>query len=59
MLRSGTSEYRNWIVVAGALERAALKAHCVDYQPCYRSEAGTGCGMAFVVWDDASVAQPA
>lgn len=59
VLRSGTSEYRNWIVVAGALERAALKAHCVDYQPCYRSEAGTGCGMAFVVWDDASVAQPA
>jgi 3-O-methylgallate 3,4-dioxygenase len=57
VLRSGTSEYRNWIVVAGALEEAPLKAHCVDYQPCYRSEAGTGCGMAFVVWDDASVPQ--
>jgi 3-O-methylgallate 3,4-dioxygenase len=59
VLRSGTSEYRNWIVVAGALEEAALDAHCVDYQPCYRSEAGTGCGMAFVIWDNASVTQPA
>ena len=54
VLRSGTSEYRNWIVVAGALEESELTARCVDYQPCYRSEAGTGCGMAFVLWDDAS-----
>ena len=51
VLRAGTSEYRNWIVVAGALEEAALKARVVDYQPCYRSEAGTGCGMAFVAWE--------
>jgi 3-O-methylgallate 3,4-dioxygenase len=21
-----------------------------DYQPCYRSPAGTGCGMAFAYW---------
>lgn len=51
VLRAGTSEYRNWIVVAGALEQTALAAQVVDYQPCYRSEAGTGCGMAFVLWD--------
>jgi seryl-tRNA synthetase len=22
----------------------------IDYVPCYRSEAGTGCGMGFAVW---------
>ena len=54
VLRSGTSEYRNWIVVAGALAETTLEAKVVDYQPCYRSEAGTGCGMAFVTWDHAS-----
>lgn len=54
VLRSGTSEYRNWIVVAGALADAPLAARVVDYQPCYRSEAGTGCGMAFVAWDGVS-----
>lgn len=51
VLRAGTSEYRNWIVVAGALEEVPLEARVIDYQPCYRSEAGTGCGMAFVLWD--------
>ncbi len=56
VLRSGTSEYRNWIVVAGALARAPLSARVVDYQPCYRSEAGTGCGMAFVAWQESAVA---
>jgi 3-O-methylgallate 3,4-dioxygenase len=50
VLRSGTSEYRNWITVAGALAATPLQAKVVDYQPCYRSEAGTGCGMAFVAW---------
>lgn len=55
VLRAGTSEYRNWIVVAGALEETALTAQVVDYQPCYRSDAGTGCGMAFVLWDRADI----
>jgi hypothetical protein len=49
-LRSGTSELRNWIVVAGATTGTGLRARVVDYQPCYRSEAGTGCGMGFVTW---------
>jgi hypothetical protein len=22
----------------------------IDYIPCYRSPAGTGCGMAFATW---------
>ena len=50
LLRSGTSELRNWIVVGGAAAETPLRAQVVDYLPCYRSEAGTGCGMAFVAW---------
>jgi 3-O-methylgallate 3,4-dioxygenase len=50
LLRAGTSELRNWLVVAGALAATPLAAEIVDYQPCYRTEAGTGCGMGFVAW---------
>jgi hypothetical protein len=48
LLNSGTSEIRNWITVAGACEH--LKTAWQEYVPCYRSEAGTGCGMGFAVW---------
>lgn len=51
VLRSGTSEMRNWIVAAAAAETGDLAARVVDYQPCYRSEAGTGCAMAFAAWE--------
>lgn len=44
----GTSEIRNWILVAGAVEHLNMKL--LDYVPCYRSEAGTGCAMAFAQW---------
>lgn len=47
-LVSGTSEIRNWIVLAGAAEH--LQVEVLDYVPSYRSPAGTGCGMAFVRW---------
>jgi 3-O-methylgallate 3,4-dioxygenase len=47
-LVSGTSEIRNWVVVAGATEHLELEV--VDYVPTYRSPAGTGCGMAFARW---------
>jgi hypothetical protein len=50
LLRSGTSELRNWIVVGGAAAQTPLSAEVIDYLPCYRSEAGTGCGMAFAAW---------
>jgi hypothetical protein len=53
VLRSGTSELRNWIVTAAATEGTDLAARVVDYQPCYRSEAGTGCAMAFMAWEPA------
>jgi hypothetical protein len=47
---SGTSEIRNWITVAGMLEGTNLDMNLVDYVPCYRSEAGTGCAMTFATW---------
>ena len=47
-LNSGSSEIRNWITVAGAA--AHLKSDWQEYIPCYRSAAGTGCGMGFAVW---------
>jgi 3-O-methylgallate 3,4-dioxygenase len=50
LLRSGTSELRNWIVVGGAIAGTPLTAQLVDYLPCYRSAAGTGCAMAFMAW---------
>ncbi len=47
-LNSGTSEIRNWIAVAGAMESAEVVS--LEYEPCYRTPSGTGCGMAFVHW---------
>lgn len=47
-LNSGTSEIRNWIVGAGATEHLEMKL--IDYVPCYRSPAGTGCAMGFAQW---------
>jgi hypothetical protein len=45
----GTSEIRNWISLAGAMEEEEMTL--VDYVPCYRSPASTGCAMAFATWD--------
>jgi 3-O-methylgallate 3,4-dioxygenase len=47
-LNSGSSEIRNWIVTAGAAEK--LRTAWQEYEPLYRTPAGTGCGMAFAVW---------
>jgi hypothetical protein len=47
-LNSGTSEVRNWIAAAGAVEHLDMKL--IDYVPCYRSPAGTGCAMGFATW---------
>lgn len=47
-MHSGTSEILNWLAVAGAVSDMDMKV--VDYVPCYRSEAGTGIGMSFAVW---------
>lgn len=50
IFRSGTSETKNWITVAGMLDDGDLEMNLLDYVPCYRSEAGTGSGMAFATW---------
>lgn len=50
LLQSGTSELKNWITAAGALFETGLQGGVVDYQPCYRSEAGTGTANGFVAW---------
>jgi len=48
LLNAGSSELRNWIAVAGAMsEREVLWS---EYAPCYRTDAGTGCAMAFLRW---------
>src|SRR5258706_10508516 len=47
-LQSGSSEILNWVAAGGALE--GLRMELVDYVPGYRSEAGTGVGMAFAKW---------
>lgn len=48
LLNSGSSEIRNWITVAGAMESRAVEWS--DYVPIVRTEAGTGVGMAFLAY---------
>jgi hypothetical protein len=48
VLDSGSSEIRNWIAVAGAMSGRSVAWS--EYVPCYRTPAGTGCGMAFLKW---------
>ena len=47
-LRSGSSEILNWILASGALEH--LAADWSEYQPVYRTPAGSGIGMGFMIW---------
>ncbi|HSD43500.1 MAG TPA: protocatechuate 3,4-dioxygenase [Burkholderiales bacterium] len=47
-LNSGSSEIRNWVAAAGALEHLPLA--WADYIPAYRSPAGTGTGLCFAAW---------
>ena len=45
---AGTSEIKNWIVVAAACHDRTFDV--VDYVPGYRTPAGTGTGLAFARW---------
>ena len=47
-LNSGSSEIRNWICVAGAVEHLPLEWW--HYEPGYRTPAGTGTGLGFALW---------
>ena len=44
----GTREILNWVAAAGALEHR--HPTLLDYVPCYRTPAGTGCAMGFMQW---------
>jgi len=48
LLYSGSSEIRNWIVVAAAASDLALD--WISYVPAYRSRAMTGVGLGFAHW---------
>ena len=50
LLQAGSSEVRNWITVAGVMGDVGTSWQ--DYAPCYRSPAGTGCGMGFATWTE-------
>jgi 3-O-methylgallate 3,4-dioxygenase len=45
----GTTEGVNWLTLAGAMEPEPMTL--IDYVPCYRTPAGTGCAMAFAYWE--------
>ena len=47
-LKAGSSEIRNWIVVASAATHLELK--WMSYTPSYRTPAGTGIGLGFASW---------
>jgi hypothetical protein len=47
-LVSGSSEIRNWIATAGAVQH--LKLDWIEYVPGYRSRALTGVGLCFAHW---------
>jgi hypothetical protein len=47
-LNAGSSEIANWVTVAGAMETHACKWS--EYVPVRRTPAGTGIGLAFLVW---------
>jgi 3-O-methylgallate 3,4-dioxygenase len=47
-LQAGSSEIRNWIVVAGAA--ADLDLAWLSYTPAYRTPALTGTGLCFARW---------
>ena len=47
-MQAGSSEIKNWIGAAGALDHLEMAE--THYVPCYRTLAGTGCAMAFAHW---------
>ena len=48
LLNGGSSEIRNWIAVAAACRD--LTVAWDEYLPVYRSAAGTGVGLGFMLW---------
>jgi len=50
LYQSGTSEVKLYASVLVAMQQLGCEMNLVDYVPCYRSEAGTGEGFAFMSW---------
>ncbi len=48
--QDGTSEIKNWLPLTSAMIEARFRPSIIDYVPCYRSEAGSGHAMGFVIW---------
>ncbi|MDB5082308.1 MAG: extradiol ring-cleavage dioxygenase [Chloroflexi bacterium] len=48
LLKEGSSEIKNWVVVAGAFEGKTTAWD--EYFPVYRTLGGTGIGLAFASW---------
>jgi 3-O-methylgallate 3,4-dioxygenase len=55
--QSGTSEVKLYMPILVAMAELGFKMNLVDYVPCYRTEAGTGEGMAFMYWSPSAAAQ--
>lgn len=49
-LNGNTCEIKNWLPLVAAMRVVGKRMQLVDYVPCYRTEAGTGQGMAFAYW---------
>jgi len=54
-LQAGSSEIRNWLVLAGACRELDLT--WVSYTPGYRTEALTGTGLGFAIWSPPALAE--
>ena len=50
LFQSGSGEIKNWLPVSAAMNQLGMRMTLVDYTPFYRSDAGTGSGMAFASW---------
>jgi catalytic LigB subunit of aromatic ring-opening dioxygenase len=46
-----TAEIKSWLPLLSAMQAQDKRMQLVDYVPCYRTEAGTGQGMAFAYWE--------
>jgi 3-O-methylgallate 3,4-dioxygenase len=49
-LRSATSETLNWVTLAAITESVGMEMELLAYEPVYRTEAGTGAGLAMARW---------
>lgn len=46
-----SAEIKSWLPLLAAMHAQGKRMRLVDYVPCYRTEAGTGQGMAFAYWE--------